>query len=137
LARPEPAAERAADLALKSAFAAPVEITTPVPSTRWRIVAGGRVERTTDNGRRWDAVALPDSDAGQLTAGAAPSADVCWIVGRAGRIYLTIDGRRFTRLAFPEPIDLVSVRATDARTATVTAVDGRSFQTTDAGATWR
>jgi hypothetical protein len=40
------------------------------------------------------------------------------------------------RVGFPEPIDLTAVRATDARTATVTTVDGRSFATTDGGGTW-
>ena len=39
-------------------------------------------------------------------------------------------------LAFPENVDLAGVRATDARTAVVTTVDGRAFGTTDGGSTW-
>jgi photosystem II stability/assembly factor-like uncharacterized protein len=71
-----------------------------------------------------------------LTIGAAPSSSVCWIVGRRGAVFLTTDGTRFRRLPFPETIDLVSVAATGDRIATITSADGRSWQTTDQGATW-
>jgi photosystem II stability/assembly factor-like uncharacterized protein len=33
--------------------------------------------------------------------------------------------------------DLSAVKATDARSASVSTVDGRTFSTTDGGATWR
>jgi photosystem II stability/assembly factor-like uncharacterized protein len=33
--------------------------------------------------------------------------------------------------------DLSGVRASDARTATVSTIDGRTFATTDGGQTWR
>jgi photosystem II stability/assembly factor-like uncharacterized protein len=58
-------------------------------------------------------------------------------VGRAGSVFLTTDGTRFTRLPFPEAVDLASVRATNALVASVTATDGRTFRTTDGGQTWR
>jgi photosystem II stability/assembly factor-like uncharacterized protein len=40
-------------------------------------------------------------------------------------------------VSIPATTDLASVRATDARQATVTAADGRIFNTTDGGASWR
>ena len=57
-------------------------------------------------------------------------------VGRAGAVLTTTDGLRFARVNPPAAIDLVSVAATDARSATVTAIDGRRFHTADQGATW-
>lgn len=100
---------------------------------RWRI-SGGRVERLTDNAT-WERVAI--ADAGELIAGSSPSSNVFWAVGRAGAVLLTVDGTMFARVAFPEATDLASVGAVDARTATVTTADGRTFTTTDGGTTWR
>lgn len=67
----------------------------------------------------------------------APSASVCWLIGRGGVVLLTLDGLRFERVNFPETADLASIRATDARHATVTTTGGRAFTTTDGGASWR
>ena len=51
---------------------------------------------------------------------------------------LTTDaGATFTRVDLAEPLDLASVTATDARTATVTTAGGRRFRTDDGGRTWR
>jgi len=103
------------------------------PRVRWRIMTSGQVERSIDAGATWLPVALdPSASVGN---GAAPSADVCWLIGRAGLVLLSSDGARFARLPFPEPIDLQSVTAIDARQATVVTVDGRAFTTTDAGQT--
>ena len=67
----------------------------------------------------------------------SPARGVCWLVGRGGAILLTVDGRRWSRVAFPEPVDLARIEARDARTAVVTTMDGRVFTTIDGGATWR
>jgi hypothetical protein len=48
----------------------------------------------------------------------------------------TRNGTTFSRVSTPAAVDLVDVTATDVRTATVTAADGRRFRTTDTGATW-
>ena len=136
-ARPAPAAPAAAGRAARSvglAATSPIEIATPIASTRWRLLADARVERTTNNGQSWTDV--PGVDFNTLRAGAAPSAEVCWIVGHNGRVYLSTDGRRLVRVGFPEPVDLVGVTASDARTATVRTADGRTFATIDGGATW-
>ena len=132
--RADAAADARVLAARKSEVAAVVEIPSSGASTRWRIVGGRRLERSTTGGQRWNDVTLPD--ALDLMAGASPSPQVCWVVGRGGRVYLTIDGERFTRVVFPEATDLVGVRATDARAATVTAADGRTFTTADGGTTW-
>jgi photosystem II stability/assembly factor-like uncharacterized protein len=71
-----------------------------------------------------------------LTAGASPTPSVCWLVGPAGTVLLSTDGRSWQRLAFPEAANLVAVTATDDKTASVTASDGRTFSTTDGGLMW-
>lgn len=112
----------------------PVEIVSPDPAIRWRVLASGEVERTTDGGSTWRVV-----DTGAqfpVTTGAAPSANVCWLVGRNGLVLLTADGTTWQALPFPGTDDLVAVDAADAVTASVTTRDGRSLRTTDAGHTW-
>jgi hypothetical protein len=103
-------------------------------TTRWRISATG-LERSTDSGVTWDSIATGVSSS--LSAIAAPSTTVCWVVGRIGVVLRTTDGRNFSRVTFPEITDLSSVQASDARSATVTTLDGRVFTTSDGGATWR
>ena len=112
---------------------APIEIVSPDPSVRWRIVRSV-VQRSTDGGSRWDDVTTGAT--AELTAGAAPSASVCWLVGRGGVVLISADGRSWRRVTFPAATDLSAVRATDARTAAVSTADGRTFNTTDGGATW-
>jgi hypothetical protein len=113
----------------------PIEIVSPDASIRWRIGPSGVVEYSEDAGAAWEAT--PTGVGTDLIAGASPSGDVCWVVGRAGIVLLTTDGRRWQRLMFPVTVDLTAVQATDARTATVTAMDGRRFTTVDGGTTWK
>jgi Putative zinc-finger len=80
--------------------------------------------------------APPADVAGQITAGSAPSADVCWIAGRAGTVLLSTDHQTWQRINFPQAVDLSRITATDARTATVVAGDGRTFSTSDGGVSW-
>jgi photosystem II stability/assembly factor-like uncharacterized protein len=94
------------------------------------------VQQSVDGGKNW-ATQYTVEGAQTLTAGATPGPTVCWLVGQAGSILLTTDGRIWQRVKFPEPVTLTQVMATDARNATVTAIDGRSFTTTDGGVTWQ
>ena len=110
------------------------EIVSPDASVRWRILPDGQVVRSIDGGAVWQ---QQSTGASTLTAGAAPSRDVCWLVGPAGIIVLTTDGVTWQRVTFPQAISLVAVRATDGSNATVTAADGRTFTTTDGGKSWR
>jgi hypothetical protein len=115
--------------------AAPAASTTEPPA-RWRILSTGVVERSQDNGVTWTAATIDPPEPG-VRAGSASSATVCWLVGRGGRVLLSTDGIRFLRVSSPADADLTTVRAVSATEAVVTAADGRTFRTTDAGKTWR
>jgi hypothetical protein len=65
--------------------AAPAEVASPDPQVRWRIVPTGRLERSTNAGRTWEAVTLPQTV--RVTAVRAPSL--------ATAIVTTADGRQF------------------------------------------
>jgi hypothetical protein len=110
------------------------EIPSPEPAFRWRVVAPATIQRSTDGGVTWRPQVAPAGIV--LTAGSSPARDVCWIVGRAGAVVLSTDGTTWQLRPFPEAVNLAAVRATDAKTATVTTSDGRQFSTTDGGATW-
>jgi hypothetical protein len=130
-ARPDGA--RAAAQPMMKAVAAPVVIASPDRESQWRIV-GSAVEHTADGGSTWQpqsvGVATP------VRAGAAPAALVCWLAGVGGVVLRTTDGATWTRIAFPEPADLVAILASDASHATVTTATGRRFSTSDGGKTW-
>ena len=129
---------QAADLRERSALSrqgfAARDIASPDPSIRWRVGPSGSIQHTTNGGATWEALSSGVSE--ELTAGAAPSATTVWVVGRGGTVLLSTDGRRWQRVAFPERVDLVAVRADDGLNATITAADGRTFKTSDGGRTW-
>jgi hypothetical protein len=147
---PEPVSVAAETTALRASQVAVehVDVMSPEPAYRWRLVAPATIQRSTDGGATWTAQStrapgfglLQRTDSPQpaviLTAGAAPARDICWIVGRGGVVMLSTDGTSWQRRPFPEPVNLTAVRATDARTAVVTTQDGRQFSTADGGATW-
>ena len=81
-AAPAPAA--AAAQAAARAPAAPAEVISPDPQVRWRIVPTGRLERSTNAGKTWEAVTLPQPVT--VTAVSAPSATTAIV---------TADGRQF------------------------------------------
>jgi hypothetical protein len=114
--------------------AVPMQVVAPDTRHRWRVLAD-TVEHSQDGGLTWIPVRLTAGDV--ISAGAAPSSQVCWLVGTGGLVLLATDGTNFTRLPFPERVDLSSVSATDARSATVTTADGRTFTTNDNGRNWR
>jgi hypothetical protein len=139
-APPTPAAEarqaapaRALGLTLNKT-AASVEVVSPDPSVRWRIGAGGSIQRSGDGGATWTAQA--SGVAQDLIAGMAPQRGVCWVVGRAGTVVVLTNGNLWRHLEFPESVDLVRIDAQDGLVATVTAADGRQFKTADGGQTW-
>ena len=140
---PPAAARSTADVAASGARAealakmavAPTQIVSPNPNIRWRPLTGGNVERSSDGGTTWQTQATGALTT--LTAGVAPSATICWLVGRGGTVVLSVDGVTWQRVPIPETIDLASISASDAAIATVTAVDGRAFTTLDGGKTWR
>jgi hypothetical protein len=112
----------------------PIVILSPDPNSRWRI-ANRRIQHSTDAGRTWT-TQRPEAE-GDLLAGAAPAADVCWIVGRTGIVLLTTDGVTWRSVGFPDPAaTLVRVVAASSLGAAVSTSDGRTYRTTDGGQTW-
>jgi hypothetical protein len=111
-----------------------LEVSAADETVRWRLGSDGDVELSSDDGSTW--LARPTGVGADLLAGAAPAASVCWLVGRRGTVVLTIDAETWRRLPFPEPADLTLVEASDGLRASVTTDDGRTFETTDGGATW-
>jgi hypothetical protein len=129
-----PAVMRAAAAQAMNKAAAAVDVLSPDPSIRWRLGAAGSIQRSADAGATWDT--QPSGVTKDLVAGSAPQSGVCWVVGRVGTVLLSTDGNRWRKLEFPEIADLTAIAARDARTAIVTAADGRQFQTIDAGQIW-
>jgi Photosynthesis system II assembly factor YCF48/Putative zinc-finger len=129
-----PAATNESTLALR---VAPGSVYLPVPGSnvRWRVVAGQTIQHSADGGATW-ATQYRDERI-MLLAGAAPAPAAAWLAGRSGVVLVTTDGRTWTRTNFPEAVDLVSVSAADARTATVTTADKRTFVTSDGGKSWK
>jgi len=104
------------------------------PAVQWRLSGVGIVERSTDGGASWER--LPTGVAEALTAGAAPSATVCWLVGRDGLVLVSTDGQTWQRASAPANENLVAIDAVDTRSATVRTASGARFRTTDGGASW-
>jgi hypothetical protein len=125
--------ERSANSAAQKVAPGGVVASLALPA-RWRI-SSTSLEHSTDGGSTWSAVTAGVT--GELTGVSSPSSTVCWVVGRGGVVLRTTDGQNFSRVVFPEITDLSAVQATDARSASVTASDGRVFMTSDGGATWQ
>jgi len=111
-----------------------ISIPTPDKEVIFRIVGAGFVERTTDGGATWQGQLV--SQNADFTAGSAPSAKICWLVGRAGAIFRTSDGTNWKKIPPPASVDLAEVNATDASTAMVTVAGGQKYSTENAGKIW-
>ena len=131
--RSEAFAGAAAQAQLRKQTAPAIEIVSPFPASRWR-VAKDFLERSEDGGASW--MPMRPVEPNQIRAGSSPSRFVCWLVGARGLVLLATDGTNFTRVRFPEQIDLATVIATSAAAAEITTADGRTFVTADAGRTW-
>jgi photosystem II stability/assembly factor-like uncharacterized protein len=130
-------------MALKSVEAATIQATAPFGSTVWRMGKGGKIERSADAGETWVLTTSPSQE--DWLATVAISDTVCWVAGRNGSIARTADGDNWERVAPPAVAagadgklpDWTGITAIDARSAVVTARDGRKFSTTDGGKTWQ
>ena len=85
----------------------------------------GAVEKSEDGGATWK-LKYPATGA-RIIAGSAPSVKICWLVGENGTILRTTNGAHWKTINPPAQTDFMRVEATDALTATVTALDGRDF----------
>ena len=68
-------------------------VRTPDPKVLWQIPEQG-VLKSEDGGATWRQASLPVANA-HVVSIAAPSAQVCWLVGRESLILLTTDGTRW------------------------------------------
>jgi len=100
----------------------------------WSLTPGGVIARSID-GANWRP--LKSGTTNVLFAGTAPSAEICWFVGRGGTVLRTTDGEQWQSIASPTDADLVKVAASDELSATVFAEDGRQFTTHDGGLSWQ
>jgi hypothetical protein len=124
LAKVKPARERSPDNVIR----------TPDSNVLYRIASGGFIERSEDAGVSWQGQLLNASS--EFAAGSAPAPKICWLVGRAGIIFLTNDGKNWRKIPAPSDSDFSSVSAKDAHSATVTTATGQRWSTDDAGETW-
>jgi hypothetical protein len=76
----------------REAFAGPVEVASPDPRVRWRILPPRTLERTTNGGQTWEAIALPQAI--DLTAVRVPSAATAIVTAADGRQFRTDDQGR-------------------------------------------
>ncbi len=102
-----------------------LQIQTPDPKILWMIRSAGEVEKSDDGGTTWKPEDLETS--ALIVGGSAPTVKICWLVGASGTILRTTDGAQWKTMSAPEETDFVRVEATDALTATVTAIDGRKI----------
>ncbi|MCL4524636.1 MAG: YCF48-related protein [Acidobacteria bacterium] len=111
-------------------------LTTPNSKVIWRLGSAGRIERSRDAGKTWEAQKALTQES--LLSGSAPAENICWVGGSNGVLLRTTDGgENWERIPSPTKIAIVSIKATDQLTATVTTADGRTYETRDAGAHWR
>lgn len=111
-----------------------LQIQTPDPKILWMIAAPDAIEKSEDGGATWKLEYLETR--ARVIAGSAPTAKICWLVGQTGTILRTTNGSHWKTIKPPDETDFVRVEAADALTATVTALDGRRFTTTDGGKNW-
>jgi hypothetical protein len=110
-------------------------IQTPDAAVQYRIAGAGVVERSDDGGATWQGQRVMAN--AEILAGAAPSVNVCWLVGRGGMVLMTNDGKNWKKVPSATTVDLVAVTAADAMFATITTADGRKFSTQNGGMTWK
>jgi hypothetical protein len=111
-----------------------LQIPTPDPKVFWMIAGPGAIERSENGGAGWKTEYLETR--ALIVAGSAPTVKICWLVGANGTILRTTNGTHWKTTPPPAETDFVHVEATDALSATVTAIDGRKFSTSDGGKSW-
>jgi photosystem II stability/assembly factor-like uncharacterized protein len=73
----------------------------------------------------------------RVLTGECPSADVCWLAGDGGQVFVRAAGGSWSDRPIPDvQISVTSLRATSVDGATATVADGRRFLTIDGGRTW-
>ncbi len=124
-----------ADVEQTSAGSGRVVVASPDAGIVWTVIPGGRVDFSGNTANSAVHDFLPTTN--PISAGSSPGGKICWLVGTAGTILRTTDGRGWLVVPPPTNADFTAVQATSATSATVTAADGRKFSTLNAGQTWQ
>ncbi len=112
----------------------PFSVESPDHLATWVIGPGGSIVKHTHSGRTFTQTSGVTVE---LLAASAPSPRDCWIVGRKGTILRTRDGGGYwENVVSPTTEDIVHVRAADAHNAVIRTASGKSYASTDGGATW-
>jgi hypothetical protein len=110
------------------------QMSSPDGSVQWQFGNGGAILRST-NSSGW--LATRSGVTTDLLAAAAPSNDVCWMVGKSATIVRTLDsGAHWQIVAPPSHENFTAIAATDSNNATVITANGQRFTTRDGGVTW-
>jgi hypothetical protein len=119
--------------ALRKTIAAPVfEVTAA--GVRLRVV-NGRFERSSDGGATWTTERT--GVATRVLSGDCPTAEVCWLAGDAGQVFVRATGGTWADRPIGESeLGVIAINTSSTDAATATLADGRRFSTTDGGRTW-
>jgi hypothetical protein len=122
----------AGELGKAAAAGLPATVISASPAESFRVVAG-RIERSTDAGRSWQAVS--EGAGFRAVAAACAPGGACWFGDDRGRLLRrTADG--FFQAAPPAAARIVAIAPDGALAAVVTVEGGRRYRTDDGGATW-
>ena len=134
----ERAAPAAPSAAAPQAVQSRLRAAVPSPLVRgrdgilWQAL-GTAIQQSSNGGVTWTQEYLANRS---ITGGvAAASGDVVWFFGRAG-LLLRRTTAGWSPVQVPADVDIVSMEAPNANTATITLSDGRRFQTNNGGANW-
>jgi hypothetical protein len=107
-------------------------VRSPDARVLWR-VTGIHIERSADGGSRWtdEGPAAP-----HVTAGAAPSADVCWLATESGTVLRRNEAGSWLDVSPPTRASIARIESTAVLGATVVYTDGTTQTTVDGGRTW-
>jgi hypothetical protein len=119
--------------AMRKTIAAPAfEVTAP--GVRLRVL-NGRFERSSDGGATWTTERI--GVATRVLSGDCPTAEVCWLAGDAGQVFVRAAGGTWADRPIAETyLGVIAIKTSSTDAATATLADGRRFSTTDGGRTW-
>jgi hypothetical protein len=116
----------------KAAVLPPFELASSIVRLR---VVNGRFDRSVDGGTTWTTERT--GVAARVLSGDCPTADVCWLAGDAGQVFVrTAGGGWADRPIADVRAGVSAITASSIDAAIATLADGRRFSTADGGHTW-
>jgi hypothetical protein len=111
------------------------------PVANWEVASNGRVQRSFDSGRTWQAITVGGTDVA-FHAVFSSGAQV-WVGGVAGALYHSANSGLTWAKVIPATAgqtlkaDISHIEFSDPQTGAVSATNGEVWLTSDAGQTWR